>query len=41
MSLTLQPIPSFIINRRKEYAGWEPAALECLLADRITSGGGV
>ena len=30
--------PAFIINRRKKYAGWELAALEALLADRIPSG---
>ena len=30
--------PTFIINRRTKYTGWEPAALEQLLADRITTG---
>lgn len=30
--------PAFIINHRTKYTGWEPAALERLLADRITTG---
>ncbi|HUX76091.1 MAG TPA: hypothetical protein VMY40_05555 [Anaerolineae bacterium] len=30
--------PAFIINRRKKYVGWEPATLECLLADMLPSG---
>jgi len=33
--------PTFIINRRTKYTGWEPAALERLLADKITNGGRV
>jgi hypothetical protein len=31
--------PTFIINRRTKYTGWEPPALEHLLADKITNGG--
>ena len=27
-----------LINRRKKYVGWEPATLECLLADMLPSG---
>lgn len=30
--------PTFIINRRTRYTGWEPAVLERLLADRIAGG---
>jgi hypothetical protein len=33
--------PTFIINRRAKYTGWESAALERLLTDRVSSGGGV
>jgi hypothetical protein len=33
--------PTFIINRRTKYTGWESAALERLLADRIINGRGV
>jgi hypothetical protein len=32
--------PTFVINRRTKYAGWEPAALNCLLAKQIANGGG-
>jgi hypothetical protein len=33
--------PTFIINHRTKYTGWEPAALERLLADKTTNGGRV
>ena len=33
--------PTFIINRRTKYTGWELAALERLLADRVINGRGV
>lgn len=32
--------PAFIINRRTKYTGWEPDALERLLADVVPSSGG-
>ena len=31
--------PTFIVNRRAKYTGWEPAALERLLADVVPVGG--
>ena len=33
--------PTFVVDRRTKYTGWEPAALERLLADRVSGGGGV
>ncbi len=33
--------PTFIVNHRSKYTGWEPAALERLLADSISNGGEV
>jgi hypothetical protein len=33
--------PTFIIDRRAKYTGWEPAAMERVLADRIPGGKGV
>jgi len=33
--------PTFIINRRTEYTGWDPAALEYLLPDSSPDSTGV
>jgi len=32
--------PTFVINRRTKYTGWEPAALERLLANTVSGSGG-
>ena len=29
--------PTFVVNRKSKYTGWEPASLERLLADRVAS----
>ena len=33
--------PTFVVDRRTKHTGWEPAALERLLADKVSGGGGV
>ena len=33
--------PTFVINRREKYVGWEPVALDRLLADKVRDDRGV